>query len=108
MAWIQTTGPEEATGRWNEVYDELQEKFPIMAGDRKESPLFNVLSLHPDFCLNLDELFRTIQFGNPPLDEVDEQIVATEVSGANDCHYCRGWKWENFFRKLHEPIRGKG
>lgn len=87
MAWIQTTGPDEATERWKEVYDELFEASPIMQGPREESPLFNALSLHPEFALKLDELFRTIQFGESSLPEADEQLIAVAVSGANECHY---------------------
>jgi alkylhydroperoxidase family enzyme len=52
--------------------------------------LDNVLashSLNPQALRAHVGLYRTVMFGDSPLDRAEREAIAVAVSAANDCHY---------------------
>ena len=82
MANIKVVGPEEATGRLKEIYDDL------LAKRGKIAEIHKIQSLNPESIRNHLDLYMTVMFGDSPLSREQREMMAVVVSAANGCHYC--------------------
>jgi len=82
MAWIQTTGPEEATGLLKRLYD---------AAIRRAGKVFNVIRIQsprPRAMRAAIDLYLEVMFSRESgLTRAQREMIATAVSAVNGCHY---------------------
>jgi len=84
MAWIETIGPERATG-------ELAEMYRKIAGARGGvADIHQVQSLNPRVLMAHFEHYKAVMFQASPLSRAQRESIAVAVSQANDCTYCVG------------------
>ncbi len=81
MAWIETIGPERATGKLKEEYGRAV---------RRAGKVFNILriqSLNAQTLRASMELYLAAMYGPSRLSRAEREMVATVVSWANRCFY---------------------
>ena len=81
MSWIKTVPYEEATGELKEIYDETRAKFGEVIN------LVSIQSLRPDTMAKGRDLYRHLMTEPGGLSHLQRVLIATVVSGLNDCHY---------------------
>jgi uncharacterized peroxidase-related enzyme len=81
MAWIKTTGPDEAKGRTKKVYDRILSERSHIAN------IFLAQGIDPDVLEKHVELYRTVMLGPGPLSREEREMVAVIVSAANQSAY---------------------
>ena len=81
MAWIETIGPERATGKIKEEYDRAV---------RRAGKIFNILKIQslnaPTLRASMD-LYLAAMYGRSGISRAEREMVATVVSWANRCFY---------------------
>ncbi|MTI87876.1 MAG: peroxidase-related enzyme [Balneolaceae bacterium] len=83
MAFIDIIEPEEATGKLNEIYEELTKSRGKLATVHK------LQSLNPDTIVAHMDLYMSIMFSKSPLKRAQREMIAVVVSAANNCDYCQ-------------------
>ena len=82
MAWIETIGPDRATGLLRRLYD---------AAVRRAGKVYNVVrvqSLRPRVLKESTHLYLEVMHSaESGLSRAQREMIATAVSRANDCHY---------------------
>lgn len=82
MAWVRVIPPEEATGI-------LKEKYASVTASRgKVANVVSISSLLPDVMAKGIDFYLALMFGPHKLSRELREMVAVEVSRANDCRYC--------------------
>lgn len=81
MAWIKTVSLDEATGELKQEYEAAQDR----AGD--VAHILRVQSLNPETLRASMELYKATMFGASGLTRAERELLATVVSGCNDCFY---------------------
>jgi alkylhydroperoxidase family enzyme len=79
--WIETIGPEQATGLLARLYAEAIGR----AG--KVFDVLRIQSLRPDVLRTGVQLYRDIMFGKGALSRAQRELLAVVVSRANACEY---------------------
>jgi uncharacterized peroxidase-related enzyme len=82
MPRIQVTGPGQANGRLQEIYDDLLNKRGKIAA------VHTIQSLRPESIVRHMELYMEIMFGRSELSRAEREMIAVVVSSANGCSYC--------------------
>jgi len=84
MAWIETIGPDQASG-------ELAEMYRKIAGARGGvADIHQVQSLNPRVLMAHFEHYKAVMFQASPLSRTQREAIAVAVSEANACRYCVG------------------
>lgn len=84
MAWIEMTGPDEASGELAEIYRKI-------AGARGGvAEIHQVQSLNPRVLMTHFEHYKAVMFQPSPLSRTQRESIAVAVSRANGCTYCVG------------------
>lgn len=81
MTWIRTISDDDAEGPLKEQYD---------AAIRRAGRVYNIvrsMSLNPAAMRDSMALYRSIMFGPSPLPRYLREMIATVVSGCNECFY---------------------
>ena len=81
MTRIQTSAPEEATGRLARTYDAAVGRAGGVAG------ILRAMSLHPPTLDASMGMYLQTMFRDGSLTRSQCELLATVVSRANDCHY---------------------
>ncbi len=84
MAWVETFGEKEATGRLAEIYAEVM-KHPVGGG--RVANVIKSMGLRPEALLGVWRLNMGITFGASTLGRAREEMIALAVSALNHCHY---------------------
>lgn len=82
MSWITEILPQDAEGRLQEVYAELQ------ARRGKVANILQVHSLRPDALTAHLDLYMNLLFAPGGLSRKQREMIAVVVSRANQCEYC--------------------
>lgn len=77
MAWIRMIGPDEATGRLHEVYEQVG---PTQNARR-------AFSLRPEMLLANHHLSRLVGFGGSSLGHLREELISLVISAQLSCTY---------------------
>ena len=83
MSWINMVDESNAEGQLKEVYSLIS---------AKRGGLANVIkahSLNPKVMLKHFELYMSLMFSKSPLSRREREMIATVVSSANKCLYCK-------------------
>lgn len=81
MAWIETVGPEAATGRLGRIYEQA------LARAGKVFGVLRIQSLNPAVLDGSMRLYTASMMAPSPLSRARREALATTVSRLNDCHY---------------------
>jgi len=82
MAWIKTIAPEEQpSGLLGRIYDDALKR----AGQVWH--IVRLMSLRPRQVQASMGLYQVAMFGESGLSRAEREMIATVVSGANDCFY---------------------
>ncbi|MFW6053977.1 MAG: peroxidase-related enzyme [Persicimonas sp.] len=83
MSWIDVIFEADAQGKLAEVYERI-------SGARgKVSNIMRVHSLNPKAMQAHMKLYLSVMFGKSGLSREERELIATAVSVANDCPYCK-------------------
>jgi uncharacterized peroxidase-related enzyme len=82
MAWIKFIEEIEATGKLKEYYEHVKRTRGKIAN------ILNVQSLNPDALKAHLDLYLALMFGKSGLTRIQREMIATVVSGTNNCDYC--------------------
>lgn len=83
MSWIDVIDEASATGELADVYESI-------SGSRgKVSNIMRVQSLNPGVMQAHMEFYLKTMFGRCGLTREEREMIATAVSAANDCPYCK-------------------
>jgi len=83
MAFIKTIEQNEATGRLEEIYDDLIQKRGQLAEVHK------IQSLRPESIVKHIDLYMEIMFAKSELSRAEREMMAVVTSVSNNCHYCQ-------------------
>lgn len=84
MPFINWIEDEDATGELAEVYRAYKDANP----HRPRMPeILKCFSLRPDFLRQVIEFSSAVHFSNGHLDRRTKEMIATYVSGLNQCPY---------------------
>lgn len=84
MTHIRTISDDEATGRVAEIYERWKAANP----DRAEMPaILKCFSLRPDFLEAVIDFSYSLHFSDGHLTRRVKEMIATYVSGLNQCVY---------------------
>jgi uncharacterized peroxidase-related enzyme len=83
MSWIDIVDEADADGRLAETYDAIADERGKVAN------IMRVHSLQPEAMRAHMELYTTLMFRQASLSRETCEMIATAVSTANDCDYCR-------------------
>ena len=83
MSRIKVIQHEEATGRLNEIYDDLINKRGKLADVHK------IQSLRPESIVAHMDLYMEIMFSKSELSRAEREMMAVIVSVSNGCEYCQ-------------------
>ena len=83
MARIKVIGPDDATGRLKEIYDD------ITARRGKLAEVHKIQSLRPESIVSHMDLYLEIMFSKSDLSRAEREMMAVVVSVSNNCAYCR-------------------
>lgn len=83
MAFIKTIEPQDATGELRSIYDQLLQQRGKIAEVHKAQ------SLYPESIMKHMDLYLQLMYGKSPLQRYQREMIATVVSKANQCDYCR-------------------
>ncbi len=82
MAWIETVGPERATGLLRKLYD---------AAVKRAGKVYNIVrvqSPRPRVLRSSIQLYLEVMHSRESgLSRAQREMIATAVSQLNDCHY---------------------
>lgn len=92
MSWIKEIGEEEAEGELARIYRELIEKRGKVAN------ILKVHSLNPDAMKSHMDLYMSIMFARTGITRPESEMIATVVSQANSCEYCKNHHGESLNR----------
>ncbi len=81
MTWIKTVGPEKATGRTKQVYDDIAAKRGHIAN------VFIAEGMEPEALSHQVDLYMEIMLGPAPLSREEREMIAVVVSAANKSPY---------------------
>ncbi|KPL03002.1 MAG: peroxidase [candidate division Zixibacteria bacterium SM1_73] len=82
MSWIRTVDEPEATGKLEEIYEEIKKQ------RGKISNIMRVHSLNPKATKAHMDLYLTVMFEESRLSREECELIATVVSSVNSCDYC--------------------
>ncbi len=82
MSRIQIIQPEEANGRLQEVYKEIEKQRGQVA------EVLKIQSLRPESIVQHMDLYLEIMFSRSELSRAQREMIAVVVSVANNCTYC--------------------
>lgn len=82
MSRIQVIQPEDAEGRLQEIYKEIEQKRGQLAEVHK------IQSLRPESIVKHIDLYMEIMFSKSELSRAQREMIAVVVSVANQCTYC--------------------
>jgi uncharacterized peroxidase-related enzyme len=82
LSWITTIDEAAATGKLQEIYQELREERGKVAN------IMKVHSLNPQAMKAHLDLYVTLMFGKSGLSRQERELIAVAVSVANGCEYC--------------------
>lgn len=97
VTFIQTTPPEQATGKLKAEYERATADRGALAN------IWKVTSLHPGSITAHLNLYEEVHFAESPLSRRERELIATVVSRANDCGYCLAHHADAFGRHATEP-----
>src|SRR5438046_1681865 len=83
MARIRWIDDDEATGAIGEAYREWKES----TGREKIPGILKCMSQRPDFFRQVVDFSNTVHFSDGHLDRRTKEMIATYVSGLNQCPY---------------------
>lgn len=83
MAWIDIIDEADAEGELADIYDAIADERGKVAN------IMQIHSLEPEAMRAHMELYTTLMFEQVVLSREECEMVATVVSTANDCDYCR-------------------
>lgn len=83
MPFIEVIEPMKATGRLNEIYNNLEESRGKLAMVHK------IQSLNPESITAHMDLYMQVMFGKSPLKRAQREMMAVVVSVVNRCEYCQ-------------------
>ena len=81
MTWIKTVGPEEATGRTKQVYENIVAKRGGIAN------VFIAEGMDPEVLAHQVDLYMELMLGTGPLSREEREMIAVVVSAANKSPY---------------------
>ena len=81
MAWIETTGPDEAKGKLRKLYD------AAIARAGRIYQIVRMMSPQPDVLESSIGLYSKVMFARGGLSRAQREMLAVVVSKANGCHY---------------------
>ena len=84
MAYIRWINEDEATGQAADVYARWQEANP---GRQQVPDILKCFSLRPDFLQQVIDASNTVHFTDGHLTRRVKEMIATLVSGLNQCPY---------------------
>lgn len=108
MARIKVIQHEEATGRLEEIYDDLVNTRGKLADVHK------IQSLRPESIVKHMDLYMEIMYSKSKLSRAEREMIAVVVSAANECEYCQVhhaeavmhyWKDEEKVEQLRNDYR---
>ncbi len=111
MPNIKVIPYEKATGKLQDIYDDLIKKRGKLAA------VHTIQSLNPDSIIAHMDLYMTIMFSQSPLSRAQREMIAVVVSAANSCEYCQQhhgaalnnyWKDEERVRMLRKNYESAG
>jgi uncharacterized peroxidase-related enzyme len=111
MPWIEQIMEEDATGRLQEIYQEITRK------RGKLSNIMRVHSLHPEAMKEHMDLYISIMFSNSDLTREERELIAVIVSACNHCSYCiqhhaeallHYWRDDERIRRVIADFRNAG
>lgn len=83
MAWIEVIDENEANGQLKRIYEKIK-------GTRgKVANIMKIHSLNPRSMETHLALYVNLMFGQSKLSREEREIIATAVSSANNCDYCK-------------------
>lgn len=82
MSRIQIIQPEEADGRLQEIYKEIEKQRGQVA------EVLKIQSLRPESIVKHMDLYLEIMFSKSELSREQREMIAVVVSVANNCTYC--------------------
>lgn len=82
MSRIIIIQPEEATGRLEEIYNQLEQQRGQIAEIHK------IQSLRPESILKHMDLYMEIMYSKSELSRAQREMMAVVVSKTNHCNYC--------------------
>lgn len=82
MSRIQIIQPEEANGRLQEIYKEIEKQRGQVA------EVLKIQSLRPESIVIHMDLYLEIMFSRSELSRAQREMIAVVVSVANNCTYC--------------------
>lgn len=62
-------------------------KFPTLGDD---ASALSIMKMRPEFQIPIIEAHEVLMRGDSPLSEGERELIATYVSGLNECSYCYG------------------
>ncbi len=83
MAWIKVIDENEATGNLKRIYKKIRDE------RGKLSNIMKIHSLNPRSMETHLALYVNLMFGKSNLSREEREIIATAVSVANNCDYCK-------------------
>ena len=95
MTWIETIPPAQADERLRAAREALQRQFPpeygqgSQPGDGEGGGIVATHSLFPDVLHHAFATFGSLMSPDLPLTRRQHEMIATVVSAANRCLYCR-------------------
>jgi len=82
MPWIKQINEKDATGKLNEVYDEL------LSARGKISNIMKIHSLDAETMKHHLDLHLSIMFNESNITREEKELIAVVVSSLNNCSYC--------------------
>ncbi len=82
MSWIKEIEREDAEGRLEEIYSEIEKKRGKIAN------IMKVHSLNPESMKAHMDIYTTLMFGKSGLSREEREMIAVAVSSVNRCRYC--------------------
>ena len=101
MAWIKVIDEDEATGNLKRIYEKIKGKRGKVAN------IMKIHSLNPRSMETHLALYVNLMFGQSNLSREEREIIATVVSAANKCDYCKLHHGEalNYYWKNLEKVQ---
>jgi hypothetical protein len=96
MTWIETTGPDKATGKLADYYGQLNGQFPseysqpVPALARADGSVDSIVAAHsliPEALHHALSTLVVLQSPELPLSRRQQEMIATVVSALNHCYY---------------------
>jgi len=81
VTWIRTVGPEKATGRTKEIYEDILKKRGHIAN------IFKAEGMEPEVLSHQVDLYVELMMGPGPLTREEREMIAVVVSAANKSAY---------------------